>query len=59
MNLELIENSLGFIALFLATGFLVLIVLKKHLPMVKDFMFSSGYNEICAKYSLMHKIKHM
>ena len=36
-----------------------LIVLKEHLPLVRDFMFSSGHNEICSKYSLMHKIKHM
>ena len=36
-----------------------LIVEKEHHAMVKEFMYSSGYNEICSKYSLMHKIKHM
>ena len=36
-----------------------LIVEEKHYPMVKEFMYSSGYSEICAKYSLMNRIKHM
>ena len=36
-----------------------LIVQEKHQPMVKEFMYSSGYNDICSQYSLMHKIKHM
>jgi len=36
-----------------------LIVEEKHQPMVKEFMYSSGYSEICSKYSLMYKIKHM
>ena len=35
------------------------IVEAKHQPMIKEFMYSSGYNEICAKYSLMNRIKHM
>ena len=35
------------------------IVEEKHYPMVKEFMYSSGYNKICSKYSLMNRIKHM
>jgi hypothetical protein len=35
------------------------IVEEKHYPMVKEFMYSSGYSEVCAKYSLMNRIKHM
>ena len=35
------------------------IVEEKHYPMVKEFMYSSGYSEICSKYSLMNRIKHM
>jgi hypothetical protein len=36
-----------------------LIVQEKYHPMVKEFMYSSGSSEICSKFSLMHKIKHM
>ena len=36
-----------------------LIIEEKHYPMVKEFMYSSGYSEVCAKYSLMNRIKHM
>ena len=35
------------------------IVEEKHYSMVKEFMYSSGYNKICSKYSLMNRIKHM
>ena len=35
------------------------IVEEKHQPMVKEFMYSSGYSKICSKYSLMNRIKHM
>ena len=35
------------------------IVEEKHYPMVKEFMYSSGYSEVCAKYSLMNRIKYM
>ena len=35
------------------------IVEEKHQPMIKDFMYSSGYSPICSKYSLMDRIKHM
>jgi len=31
----------------------------KHIPMIKEFMYSSGYSEICSKYSLMNRIKGM
>ena len=36
-----------------------LIVQERYHPMIKDFMYSSGSSEICSKFSLMHKIKHM
>ena len=35
------------------------IVEEKHQPMIKEFMYSSGYSPICSKYSLMDRIKHM
>ena len=35
------------------------IVEEKHHPMVKEFMYTSGYSELCSKYSLMNKIKYM
>ena len=31
----------------------------KHIPMIREFMYSSGYSEICSKYSLMNRIKGM
>ena len=36
-----------------------LIAEKKHIPMIREFMYSSGYSEICSKYSLMNRIKGM
>jgi len=35
------------------------IVEEEHQPMIKDFMYSSGYNKICSKHSLMDRIKYM
>lgn len=34
-----------------------LIAEVKHIPMIREFMYSSGYSEVCNKYSLMHVIK--
>ena len=34
-----------------------LIAEEKHIPMIREFMYSSGYSEVCNKYSLMHVIK--
>jgi hypothetical protein len=34
-----------------------LIAEKKHIPMIREFMYSSGYSEVCSKYSLMNRIK--
>jgi len=34
-----------------------LIAEKKHIPMIKEFMYSSGYSEVCNKHSLMDVIK--
>ena len=31
----------------------------KHIPMIREFMYSSGYSEVCSKYSLMNRIKGM
>ena len=36
-----------------------LIAEVKHIPMIREFMYSSGYSEVCNKYSLMSKIKGM
>ena len=36
-----------------------LIAEVKHIPMIREFMYSSGYSEICSKYSLMNRIKGM
>ena len=36
-----------------------LIVEEKHYQMAKEFMYTSGYSEVCTKYSLMNRIKHM
>ena len=36
-----------------------LIIQEQHQPLAKEFMFSSGHNDICSKYSLMDKIKGM
>ena len=36
-----------------------LIAEEKHIPMIKDFMYSSGYCEICSKYSLMDEIEKL
>jgi hypothetical protein len=36
-----------------------LIAEVKHIPMIREFMYSSGYSEVCNKYSLMNKIKGM
>ena len=34
-----------------------LIAEKKHIPMIRKSMYSSGYSEVCSKYSLMKRIK--
>ena len=34
-----------------------LIAEEKHIPMIREFMYSSGYSELCNKYSLMNRIK--
>ena len=34
-----------------------LITEEEHTPMVKEFMYSGGYCEVCNKYSLMNQIK--
>ena len=36
-----------------------LIAEVKHIPMIREFMYSSGYSEVCNRYSLMSKIKGM
>jgi len=36
-----------------------LIIQEQHQPLAKEFMFSSGHNDVCSKYSLMDKIKYM
>ena len=36
-----------------------LIAEMKHIPMIREFMYSSGYSEVCSKYSLMKRIKGM
>ena len=36
-----------------------LIVQEEHQPLAREFMFSSGHNETCSKYSLMNKIKDL
>jgi len=36
-----------------------LIAEVKHIPMIREFMYSSGYSEVCSKYSLMKRIKGM
>ena len=36
-----------------------LIVEEEYQPMVQDFMYSTGYCEICDKYSLMNQIKNL
>ena len=35
------------------------VVEEEHHSMIKDFMYSSGYNKICSKHSLMDRIKYM
>ena len=35
------------------------VVEEEHQPMIKEFMYSSGYSKICSKHSLMDRIKHM
>ena len=36
-----------------------LIAEKKHIPMIKEFMYSTGYHEVYEKYSLMNQIKNL
>ena len=36
-----------------------LIVQEEHQPLAREFMFSSGHNDVCSKHSLMDKIKYM